>query len=143
MVKNAVPFAVKTAVRAGGAMTGKVVARVARRFAKQSPGTVLGSVIEGGVGLVTGMLVSTFVHREFGEWLAVGGVMAPAETFVNRLQIPFVSDSLGDDGFFLGDGLGLVGDDDTDFGGGVSGYVPGRTGDVGISGYVDGDGIAA
>lgn len=100
-------FALHTAINAGVAIGGKIVARKVRGLAKQQAGSVVGSLIEAGVGLVGGALLST-VAPEAGAMFALGGVMAPMETAIQQLKIPHVSDSLGDDGYLIGGDSGVT-----------------------------------
>ena len=70
--------------------------------------------------IVGGLVLSRTVSPKIGANFAQGGLLAPMMTLVQQARIPFISDSLGDDGFVLGDGLGAyIGDDD------IAGYIGG------------------
>lgn len=139
-VRSIVPFAVRAGIGAVEVMAGKIVVRKVRGLVlKQKPGSIFAVLAEAGMGLVGGMLLSS-VNRELGERFAIGGVLAPMETLVQNLALPFVSDALGDDGFMLGDGVtveSVSGFDDVagyvGNGGGLAGYVPGRFGAVAVA----------
>lgn len=101
-----------TAIAAGiGAVT-IVAAKVAVRkvrgsIFKQAPGTLFGSLIEGGAAIAGGILLGMW-HPGLGEDFAKGGLAAPLETAVQNMGIPHVSDSLGDDGYVVGPGTGVT-----------------------------------
>jgi hypothetical protein len=141
-MKGIFGFAQNAAVGAAEVLAGKVIVRKARALAGQKPGTLLGSLIEAGVGIGAGMLASRMVNREVGERIAMGGLLAPMETLVQQLGIPHVSDSLGDDGYELTGDLGyVVADDDSAYDGGALGDEDDLAGYVGggddLGGYVD------
>lgn len=106
-LSGVVPFAIEATTNAAAAIGGKVVARKARGLAGQAPGEVVGSAIELGVGLVGGLLLRGF-HRRLGTMFATGAIMAAGETALQRMNIPHISDSLGDDGFMVGPGTGVT-----------------------------------
>lgn len=139
-MKGLFGFAQTAAIGAGEVLAGKIIARKVRGLAGQKPGTMLGSIMEAGIGLGAGLLVSRLVNRDAGERVAMGGLLAPMETLVQQLGIPHVSDSLGDDGYELTGDLGYIVADDDDDGDKLSdeddlaGYV--GAGD-GLGGYVE------
>lgn len=106
-LKNLPHFAIHTVTGAGIAIGGKIAARKLRGLANQQAGTVLGSLIEAGVGLVGGLLIG-HVSPNAGAMFALGGVMAPMETGLQQLKIPHISDSLGDDGYYVGGDSGVT-----------------------------------
>lgn len=140
-----VPFVTGAAMDAGGILVGKAIARTVRSKTGQEAGTVIGSLIEAAVGIALGMVVGS-KSAAWGNRLAVGGMLAPMETLVQRLNVPLLSSALGDDGYVLtdlGDDVELVnaydmsatdpaaigsyvGDSGT-----VSGYVSGGAGVMG------------
>lgn len=106
-LKNLPAFALHSGIKAGGALAGVVAARKLRGLTGQKAGSMVGSLIEAGVGIVGGALVST-VSPSLGEGIAVGGVLAPLMTFVQNQKIPHISDSLGDDGYLIGGDTGVT-----------------------------------
>jgi len=147
LVKTAPAFAGRALISGVGVVGGVIGARKVRGLFKQEPGSVMGSVIEIATGLVAGFGVS-LIHpmlRPLGEAIAAGGVAAPVMTFVQNLKIPHISDSLGDDGYVIGDGTGLtlVSAHPDDYGE-VVGDIPSRSsaytggGDSSVQGYATG-----
>lgn len=134
-LRGIVPFVTTAAVDAAESLAGIITARKVRgMMIGQQPGTIMAALVEAGVGIAGGLVLSR-VNANLGARFAQGGLLAPMMTMVQQARIPFVSDSLGDDGFVLGDGLGAyIGDDD------ISGYVgPGgaeRIGD-GVGDYAN------
>lgn len=124
----------RTGINAATAIGGKIWARKARGLAKQQPGTLVGSIIEAAVGLGTGLAVASFGFPVVGEMLALGGVMAPMETGIQQAGIKHISDSLGDDGYYIGgdSGIGLISAYPDDYAGTV--------GDEDLGDYVSGAG---
>lgn len=143
LVKSLPAFAGRAAISGVTVVTGVIAARKVRGLVKQEPGSLLGSAIELATGIIGGALLAAFVNPRIGEAFAAGGVAAPVMTFVQNLKIPHISDSLGDDGYVIGDGTGLtlVSAHPDDYGpvavgdaGG--GYV--RGGDASVQGYTPG-----
>lgn len=100
--------AVQVAMGAGAAITGELGARGGRALlTKQAPGTVVASAWEVAIALVGGELLR-MVSPSWGEFFAVGGVMAPIRSALQAASIPFVSSTLGDDGFLVGPGTGVM-----------------------------------
>ncbi len=117
-LKGVVPFVTDAAVGAVVSLGGIVTARKVRGLIGQQPGTMVAALVEAGVGVVGGLVLSRTVSQKIGADFARGGLLAPMMTLVQQARIPFISDSLGDDGFVLGDGLGAyIGDDD------IAGYI--------------------
>ena len=88
--------------------TGGVIgARKVRGLLKQQPGTLFGAAIEILVAFGGGFLLS-MAHEPTGEAFATGALMAPIMSKLHDLQIPHISDSLGDDGAVVGPGSGLT-----------------------------------
>jgi hypothetical protein len=136
-LRPVVPFTIDATVGAAEVIAGKVIARTVRGLTGQQPGSIFGAGIEFVAGITAGLLVAT-VNREAGERVAIGGVMAPMETLIQRMGIPHISDSLGDDGYYItGTTVGEVGES-----GGVGGYVEGAGSD-GVGGYVTGPALVA
>lgn len=147
LVKSLPAFAGRAAINGVTVVGGVIAARKARGLLKQEPGSLLGSAIELATGLVGGALLAAYVNPRIGEAFAAGGVAAPVMTFVQNLKIPHISDSLGDDGYVIGDGTGLtlVSAHPDDYGpvavGDSGGYV--RGGDASVQGYTAGPRRAA
>lgn len=97
----------RTGIRAVEATSGVILARKIRGLAKQQPGTVVGSAIEilTGVGAGLGLV---FVNEDLAEHVMLGCFMAPIMSIVHGLNVPHLSDSLGDDGALIGPGTGLT-----------------------------------
>ncbi len=111
------------------ALAGKIAARKGRGLAGQAPGELLGSAIELGIGL-GGALALHFVPvvgEIAAEGFLAGSILAVGETQIQRLGIPHISDSLGDDGYYVGGntGLGLVSAEPDDYRPVVGSFVPG------------------
>lgn len=140
LVKSAPAFAGRALITGGTVVAGVIAARKVRGLFKQEPGSLIGSAIEIATGLIGGLALS-MVNQRVGEGFAAGGVAAPVMTFVQNMKIPHISDSLGDDGYVIGDGTGLtlVSDHPDDYGtvvgdiAGRSSYVSG--GDSAVQGY--------
>lgn len=143
-----VGFAIGTLGRSFVGLGGEVSVRKVRGLAKQAPGTLMGSVIEGVTALLGGFLISR-VHLEAGKAFAQGGLSAPIRTFVQNRGIPHISDSLGDDGYLMGPGTGvtLISAYPQDYSDVVQGedgeeslgrYVSGATAGDAMQGYVAG-----
>lgn len=101
---------IETGVKATESVAGIIAARKIRGLAKQQPGTIVGSAIEIGVGvaaLIAGAFAGPKIARH-AENVAVGCFAAPIMSGIGQLQIPHVSDALGDDGFVVGPGTGLT-----------------------------------
>lgn len=133
-------------------VVGKVGARKVRGMFGQGPGELVGSLIEVGTGVVVGSACRLIpvVGELMGEGILAGAVMAAGETQIQRLGIPHVSDSLGDDGYYVGGstGLGLVSAEPDDYKGAVGDFVSGPGAGSPIveqylAGFVSGDGMAA
>lgn len=107
---SVIPFATQAGISAAEAVAGKIVARKVRSITGRTPGSPIAAAIEAGVGLAGGLVLQS-VDKNLGTMFAVGALMAPLETAIQRLGIPHISDSLGDDGFYLGDALGLTVDE--------------------------------
>jgi len=144
LLGDLVPFASEAAMGAVGVLAGKVGARKVRGMMGQGPGTLLGSMMEAGAGIVGGLVLSSF-SPEWGARFAIGGVLAPMETLVQQLGVKGISDTLGDDGYLVGadTGVDLVSAyDDGALGDGdeLAGYIAGGdgAGEEVISGYVYG-----
>lgn len=100
--------AMHVGIAATAAIGGELGARGIRGLVtKEAPGTVVASAVEIGVALVGGELLR-FVNPTLGEFFAVGGVMAPLRSVLQGLAIPWVSSTLGDDGFQVGPGTGVM-----------------------------------
>lgn len=141
-MRGIVPFVADAGIDAALTLGGIVAARKIRGFTGQAAGTIMAALIEAGAGVAGGLLVSRF-NRRVGEGIARGGLLAPMMTLVQQAKIPQISDALGDDGFYLGDGLGAYPDDVGGYiGAGApgGGFVPGATvGDIsdnGMGGYI-------
>lgn len=144
VMAGVVPFVTEAALGAAGVLGGKVIARKGRSMLRQQAGTLLGSIVEAGVGVAAGLVVAQFAP-EWGERIAMGGLLAPMETIVQQSGVPLLSDSLGDDGFLLGDASGIelvsayedgaLGDGDV-----VAGYIGSGTemGDAELGAYIAG-----
>lgn len=121
---KAIPaFALSAGIGALSATGGKVAARKGRALLKIAPGSVFGMAAEGLIGLAVGMAVAQ-VHPGIGRDIALGGLQAPIESTLSRLKLPFVSDALGADDYYLGFSDAV----DTMNGGQLAGYVDGPTG---------------
>lgn len=137
VMNGIVPFVQEAAIGAATVLAGKVIARKGRGMMKQQPGTLLGSLMEAGIGLAAGLVVESIAPGR-GELVAIGGLLAPMETLVQQTGVPLLGDALGDDGFLLSDngGVDLVSAyDDGEF----AGYV--EDGDR-VAGYL-GDGASS
>jgi len=110
MLKQLPAKGLELGIRAVETVGGVWVARKVRGLAKQQPATIKGSAIEllvaAGV-LVAGAFAGPKVARH-AENIATGALMAPIMSHLGQLQIPGVSDSLGDDGWVVGPGTGLT-----------------------------------
>lgn len=111
-IRGILALAEHAGVGAFQVLAGKIGVRKLRGLAGQKAGTLLGSLMEAGIGLGAGMLVARMVSPLAGERVAIGGFLAPMETLVQQLGIPHISDSLGDDGYMLTGDLGYVVSDD-------------------------------
>lgn len=131
-LRGVVPFVMDSAIDAALGVVGVIGVRKGRSLTGQQPGTPLALATEGLIALGLGYGLSR-VNRRVGVNVARGGLMAPMMTFIQNAKIPFISDSLGDDGFVLGDGLGAyIGDEDVAgyIGAGGTSLVPERVGDA-------------
>jgi hypothetical protein len=134
-----VSFIMDAGIGAAEVLTGKVIARKVRGLAGLKPGSVMGSGVEALVGLIAGYGVATFINREAGERIAIGGILAPMETLVQRAGIPHISDSLGDDAFQLSGDLGYIVAEDRDA---LQGGRDAALGDDdGLGGYIGGGSV--
>lgn len=116
-LRGVVPFVMDSAIDAALGVAGVVAVRKGRSLTGQLPGTPLALATEGLIALGLGYGLSR-VNKRVGANVARGGLMAPMMTFLVNAKIPVLSESLGDDGIVLGDGLGAyIGDED------VAGYI--------------------
>lgn len=107
-IMNQVHSAIRVTMGAGAAITGELGARGGRALVtKAAPGSLVASAWEVGIGLVGGELLR-MVSPAWGEFFAVGAVMAPIRSALQAAKIPFVSSTLGDDGFLVGPGTGVM-----------------------------------
>ena len=127
--RSVIPFTINATIGAAEVLGGMFVARKVRGFTKLEVGSPLAMLVEFVAGIGAGLAVSTF-SPAIGERVAIGGVLAPMLSGVQRLKIAGVSDTLADDGFILDGGVTM------DDGSGVAGYVTGANG--GLAGYVPG-----
>lgn len=131
VLQNLPAFGIAAVQRAGAAVAGKVVARKGRALLKISTGGVMGMGAESLIGLVAGLGVA-MLHADTGISFASGALQGVIEGGIAKLRVPFLSDALGADDYYLGYSdaidaarLGELGDLG-DLGGYVSGPVTDR-----------------
>lgn len=99
----------RVGVAAGMAITGELGARGLRAVVtKDPPGSLKASAVEVATALVGGAMLRRFVNPTWGEFFALGGVMAPLRSFIQARQWKWVSSTLGDDGFLVGPGTDVI-----------------------------------
>jgi hypothetical protein len=106
------------AMRAVGAVAGKVIVRKGRALVKLDASSLTGMLTEAGIAIALGVGVSMF-HEGAGEQLLAGGLQAPLETGIHKARIPIAADALADDDAYR---IGLN-DDQLAV---LSGYMPGQ-----------------
>ena len=105
---NVPRFAMQTTVAAAEGIGGKIGTRKLRALVtKSAPGSMPATLWEILFAQLQG-LVLTFVQPELGFHWAMGGMMAPGETLLQQHSPSFVSSALGDDGFLIGPGTGVM-----------------------------------
>jgi len=90
------------------AIGGELLTRGGRSLVtKHAPGTIVASVWEVLIALTGGAVLGRF-NENLGEYFAVGGIMAPMRSALQAAGVPWVSSTLGDDGFRVGPGTGVM-----------------------------------
>lgn len=102
IVANVVPMVQSGVVNAAGVLAGRIVVRqVVRRVpglptAMTIEGTAGNAAVQAAIAVAGGMLADRFVGPKHAEMFVAGGLSSAAESVLRRLNVPFVSNSLGE-----------------------------------------------
>lgn len=92
--RDIVGMVVDGAMGAGGVLVGKASARAIPALVGLPQAGNVGLAIQAATAVAVGWLADSFVGRDVGQYVLAGGISAPLESLVVRLNIPFLSSAL-------------------------------------------------